>query len=237
MPNKTLYVRESDLALWDLAQAQLGESVSALFAEFLRGRVQAMDAFVHVLRSAPNSQDFTVMFAPTGPSGNDGPMNPHYVHGAQQLLAFLKKRGVMGDVAADIASDLKRLPSVSVRTALPRSAVRPLYKLWFKPTCTGERSGAPRLLKVDVVGEHVDGQPASGGGNRWVASFRELDQLLNALGNVFGLAAPQLASLRRSLLSGKDCRLDGRVSGASRVVREEQLMQLGLVEEEPAHED
>lgn len=229
MPNKTLYVRDRDLALWDLAQAQLGQSVSALFAEFLREKVQAMDVFVHVVRSAPNSQHFTVMFAPTGPSGNGGPMNPHYVHGAQQLVAFLEKCGVMCNVAADIASDLQTLPSVSVRTALPRSVLT-LYTLWLKPTCTCEGSGAPRLLKVDVVG-----QPASGAGNRWLGSFQELDQFLNALGNALGLRAPQLASLRQSLLSGSDCQLGGRVSGATRVVREEQLMQLGLVEEEPGH--
>jgi hypothetical protein len=230
MPNKTLYVRERDMALWDLAQAQLGQSVSALFAEFLRERVQAMDAFVHVVRSAPNTQDFTVMFAPTAPSGNGGPMNPHYVHGAQKLVAFLEKCGVMCNVAADIASDLQTLPSVSVRTALPRSVVRPVYTLWFKPTCTCEASGAPCLLKVDVVG-----QPGFGGGNRWIGSFQELDQFLNALGNVLGLPAPQLASLRQSLLSGSDCQLGGRVPGATRVVGEEQLMQLGLVEEESSH--
>lgn len=47
MPNKTLYVRESDLPLWDLAQAKLGQNISALFAEFLREKVQTMNAYVH----------------------------------------------------------------------------------------------------------------------------------------------------------------------------------------------
>ena len=39
MPNKTLYVKDADIALFEQAQEQLGESVSAVFAEFLRDRV------------------------------------------------------------------------------------------------------------------------------------------------------------------------------------------------------
>jgi hypothetical protein len=39
VPNKTLYVKDSDLPLFEQAQEQLGESVSSLFADFLRERV------------------------------------------------------------------------------------------------------------------------------------------------------------------------------------------------------
>ena len=39
MPNKTIYVKDPDLRLLEQAQEQLGESVSSLFAEFLRERV------------------------------------------------------------------------------------------------------------------------------------------------------------------------------------------------------
>ena len=39
MPNKTIYVKDTDLPLLEQAQEQLGESVSAMFAEFLRERV------------------------------------------------------------------------------------------------------------------------------------------------------------------------------------------------------
>src|SRR5688572_7633854 len=39
MPNKTLYVKDADVPLFELAQEQLGESVSSIFAEFLRDRV------------------------------------------------------------------------------------------------------------------------------------------------------------------------------------------------------
>jgi hypothetical protein len=223
MPNKTLYIRERDLALWDLAQAQLGQSLSALFAEFLRERVPVMDVFVHVVRSAPNSQDFTVMFAPTGPSGSGGPMNPHYIQG-QQLTAFLESRGVSRNVAAGIASDLQTTSSVSVRTVL----LQRQYTLSFAPTLISE-SGAPRLLIVNVIGQEV-----SGGGSRWVRSYHGLDQLINDLEYVLGLPAQQLASIRQLLLSGSTCFLGGRESGATYVVvGEEQLMQLGLVEERP----
>lgn len=39
MPNKTIYVKDSDLPLLEQAQEQLGESVSSMFADFLRERV------------------------------------------------------------------------------------------------------------------------------------------------------------------------------------------------------
>jgi hypothetical protein len=39
MPNKTIYVKDTDLPLLDQAQEQFGESVSSMFAEFLRERV------------------------------------------------------------------------------------------------------------------------------------------------------------------------------------------------------
>ncbi len=42
MPNKTIYVRDVDLPLFDTASEELGESVSALFASFLRERLAAM---------------------------------------------------------------------------------------------------------------------------------------------------------------------------------------------------
>lgn len=117
MPNKTIYVRESDLGLWELAQAQLGQSISALFAEFLRERVGKMSAFVHVIRSAPSSQDLTVMFAPVGPTGSGGPVNPHYIH-EQQLVTFLQGQGVANSVATKILSDLQNAQSVSELTVI-----------------------------------------------------------------------------------------------------------------------
>jgi len=39
MPNKTLYVKDADLPLFETAQERLGESVSSMFVEFLRERV------------------------------------------------------------------------------------------------------------------------------------------------------------------------------------------------------
>jgi hypothetical protein len=39
MPNKTLYLKDADVPLFEQAQEQLGDSVSSLFAEFLRDRV------------------------------------------------------------------------------------------------------------------------------------------------------------------------------------------------------
>jgi hypothetical protein len=39
MPNKTLYVKDADVPLFEQAQEQLGDSISSMFAEFLRDRV------------------------------------------------------------------------------------------------------------------------------------------------------------------------------------------------------
>jgi len=66
MPNKTIYIKDSDLPLWERAQNELGESVSSTFVEFLKERlerhgkrpkgrkmdmVQAMDAFLAELNA------------------------------------------------------------------------------------------------------------------------------------------------------------------------------------------
>jgi hypothetical protein len=42
MPNKTIYVKDTDLPLFARAQEQLGESLSSLFADFLRERVASL---------------------------------------------------------------------------------------------------------------------------------------------------------------------------------------------------
>ncbi len=42
MPNKTIYVREADVPLLEMAANELGESISALFASFLHDRVARM---------------------------------------------------------------------------------------------------------------------------------------------------------------------------------------------------
>ena len=39
MPNKTIYLRDADLPLFEQAQEQLGDSISSVFAEFLRERM------------------------------------------------------------------------------------------------------------------------------------------------------------------------------------------------------
>jgi hypothetical protein len=41
MPTKTLYVKETDLPLFDRAQEEMGESLSALFADCLRQKLAA----------------------------------------------------------------------------------------------------------------------------------------------------------------------------------------------------
>ena len=40
LPNKTIYIKDSDLPVWDRAQQDLGESISSVFAEYLRERLE-----------------------------------------------------------------------------------------------------------------------------------------------------------------------------------------------------
>jgi len=121
MAKKTLYIKDSDLPLWDLAQAEFGESVSTLFADFLRERVKTMNAFVHVLRSAPGSQDLVVMFNPVGPTGTGGPTRTQYVR-ETQLSDFLELSGVKRDVAARIVTELRGTQSISELTSIYKVA-------------------------------------------------------------------------------------------------------------------
>jgi len=121
MAKKTLYIKDSDLPIWDLAQAEFGESISTLFADFLRERVKTMSAFVHVLRSAPGSQDLVVMFAPVGATGSGGPGRPQYVR-EPQLANFLELSGVKREVADKIATEIRGTQSVSELTSIYKIA-------------------------------------------------------------------------------------------------------------------
>ena len=63
MPNKTIYISNADLPLWEDAQRELGESISSGFVEYLRDRlkrrkeekvdmVQAIDALLSEVNAA-----------------------------------------------------------------------------------------------------------------------------------------------------------------------------------------
>jgi hypothetical protein len=69
MPNKTIYIKESDLSLWGRAQKELGESISSAFVDYLKERlettpnphkrtnldmVQALDALLAEINVAHN---------------------------------------------------------------------------------------------------------------------------------------------------------------------------------------
>lgn len=67
MPNKTIYIKDSDLPLWDKAQKKLGESISSVFVDCLKERletqarktgkideVQAMNALLAEVNDALN---------------------------------------------------------------------------------------------------------------------------------------------------------------------------------------
>jgi hypothetical protein len=41
MANKTIYIKDSDLPVWDRAQRELGESISSAFIDYLKARLQA----------------------------------------------------------------------------------------------------------------------------------------------------------------------------------------------------
>jgi hypothetical protein len=40
VPNKTIYIKDSDLPLWNRAQRELGESISSVFVDYLKERLE-----------------------------------------------------------------------------------------------------------------------------------------------------------------------------------------------------
>ena len=226
MPNKTIYVKESDLPLWELAQVELGESISSVFAKFLREKLPVLDAFVHVVRSAPlkpgEEGEFAVMFAPVGPTGSGGAMNPHYLSSGEKLARFLREVGLTEEATEQIVSDLQRQPSVSVRMNLTRLvATTNFYSLHFKPIPI--EAGVQSWNKVEVVG-----WPISAGGKRWSATFHDINRFLSTLSDQLGSPEAQLAAIRRSLLAGQEVELGG-ITGAQFVVAEDLLIRMGLL--------
>jgi hypothetical protein len=234
MPNKTIYVKDSDIAVWEAAQTEMGESISSLFSQFLRERVTKMDAFVHVLHSDPpgsqgHGDNFAVMIAPVGPTGSGGAMTPRYLKGKEQMMKFLVTIGFTEDSAARTALALRTNNSVSLRTDVLRSALDGVnyYRLFFKPIKIRGAAGAPMLLKVDLTA-----QPVSGIGGPWRASYHSLDVLLQVLDEKLLFPPIQLSALRDSLVSGHDSELGGHGPGVERFFRLEHLIELGMVESE-----
>jgi hypothetical protein len=226
MPNKTLYVREGDLPLWEVAQSELGESISALFGKFLREKLAMIDAVVHVVHSTAPSQEgdpgFAVMFAPLG---SDGPMKPHYVTGWEHLGEFLTDIGFSDEAARGVESDLRREASVSVRMNLARpggSTNTNVYRLRFTPVRVD--AGKQSWTKVNVTGE-----PLSPETKRWSATFHDLEKCLTVISQCMNAPPAQLAAIRRSLLEGQVVELGGSGGAVQFVVRRDQLMQMGLV--------
>jgi hypothetical protein len=223
MPNKTVYVRDSDLSLWKAAQAEPGESISALFAEFLRERLPKMDAFVHVLRCSPGSGsdgEFVVMIAPAESSG---PMKPNYVSGIEQVSNFLLAIDMPAGDIAKIEKELQRDSSATSRSILPRSVpTTDFYRLRFRST--RKDASGQETIEIDAIGI-----PVSGSKNQWRARFHSVNDLISALENKLGLPAAQLAAVRRSVLSVQETELGG-VTGAPYVIAKERLVELGMVE-------
>jgi hypothetical protein len=223
--NKTIYIREDDLPLWAVAQEALGESISTLFARFLRERLACMDTFVHVLHTTDlvleNGQDFVVLFAPVRATGQGCAMRPYYVSGAESLVKFLTGFGVSQPDVAKIASDLETNSSTSVRTNLQPYANSDSFRLYFRPTLIGDDTGGQRLLKVDAIG-------VSASGRQLRASFHELNNLLDQLETLLGLPLAQLAAIRRSLGAGQVTELGG-ITGVPYSLPESSLVELGMV--------
>jgi hypothetical protein len=44
MPNKTIYIKDADLPIWEKAQKELGESISSAFVDYLKDRFERVDA-------------------------------------------------------------------------------------------------------------------------------------------------------------------------------------------------
>jgi len=194
--------------------------------EALREKLTMIDAFVHIVHSTRPAQtgepSFAVMFAPVGPTGSGGAMKPHYVSGWAQLVGFLRDVGFTEEAACGIESDLRKQPSVSVRMNLARPvASTNFYRLRFRPEWVD--AGKQSWPKVTLIGE-----PLSADTKRWSATFHDVDKCLNVVSQCVGSPPPQLAAIRRSVLQGQLTELGGSGGDVQFVVREAQLMQMGL---------
>jgi hypothetical protein len=121
MPQKTLYVRDADLPIWEAAEKQLGaKSMSTLVIEALQEKLDRKDGFLNIIRSSPgipltNSQ-FAVMFAAV--DGPGGAMKPRYCASLDGLKALLKLLGITDRAIAGIVDDLGKKYSADVRVTL-----------------------------------------------------------------------------------------------------------------------
>jgi hypothetical protein len=50
MPNKTIYVKDSDIPLWERVQTELGSSVSSFFIECLKSRLEEQSRTIGAMR-------------------------------------------------------------------------------------------------------------------------------------------------------------------------------------------
>lgn len=127
MPKKTLYVKETDLPIWDAAEKILGEkSMSTFVVEALREKLNnPRDGFLNILCSNPGVPlrrgQFAVMFAPIDISA--GAMKPHYCSDLETLKRFLGELGLTGTAVAEIVAELGAKYSSSVRISLTEEKI------------------------------------------------------------------------------------------------------------------
>jgi len=129
--NKTIYIRDDDLPVWNAAQAALekrGESISAVFMECLKKRMEELemrDGFLHVVKSEPGAGErlgpVVAMFGPSDIAG--GAMTPHYCRNWAEMREFLLQLGITEQAATDIMKDVRAKHSASVRVALPQDKI------------------------------------------------------------------------------------------------------------------
>jgi hypothetical protein len=62
LPNKTIYVKDSDLPVWERAQEELGESVSSVFIDYLKERLET-EAIRKKARKAGRTDEIQAMNA------------------------------------------------------------------------------------------------------------------------------------------------------------------------------
>jgi len=117
---------------------------------------------------------------------------------------------------------LRKQPSVSVRMNLARPVPSTnFYRLRFRPDWVD--AGKQSWPKVTLMGE-----PLSADTKPWSATFHDVDKCLNVVSQCIGAPPPQLAAIRRTVLQGQITELGGSGGGVQFVVREDQLMQMGL---------
>jgi hypothetical protein len=134
MPTKTLYIKESDLPLFEQVQEQFGDSVSSMFTEFLRERIGSLK---------PGEDRVFAVLDQIG-------AKRQALRTEDQLPTFLDS--IYGEAEAQAQNALKRLKARKVRDAKIALSAAILYQELAERTVKQVKEIRDKLQQASITG-------------------------------------------------------------------------------------